>query len=56
MSGCEGEGGARHAERSEDALLHHLAQPLAGDAFDDLAGPVDVAAIFPIVAGIEQER
>ena len=36
--------------------LHHLAQPLAGDAFDDLAGPVDVAAIFPIVAGIEQER
>ena len=36
--------------------LHHLAQPLAGDAFDHLAGPVDVAAIFPIVAGIEQER
>ena len=54
--GGEREGGAGHAERGEDPLLHHLAQTLAGDAFHHLAGPVDVATIFPVVAGVEQQR
>jgi hypothetical protein len=28
------------AERLEDAFPHHLAEPLAADASDDLAAPV----------------
>ena len=36
--------------------LHHLAQPLASDALDHLARPVDVAAILPVLAGVEQQR
>ena len=56
MDGVIDEGGVLHAERLEDALLHDFAQPLAADAFDDLAAPVDVRAVFPFVARIEKER
>ena len=50
------EGDVLHPERRKDPLLHHLAEALAADALDDLAAPVNVAAIFPFVAGIEQQR
>ena len=36
--------------------LEHLAEPLAGDRLDHLAAPVDVAAVLPLVARIEQQR
>jgi hypothetical protein len=43
-----------HAEGPEDLLLHDLAQPLSGNPFDHLASPVDIGAVLPIVARIEQ--
>ena len=46
----------RHAERREDALGKNLPQPLARYAFDDLARPINVAAIFPALARIKQQR
>jgi hypothetical protein len=64
VNGCETlahrgrhrKGDVLHAERCKDPLLHHLAEALAADALDDLATPIDVAAIFPFVVGIEQQR
>ena len=41
----------RHSERRKNPLRHYLAEALAADALDNLAAPIDVAAIFPFVAG-----
>ena len=49
-------GDVRHAERRKDPLDHHLAKTFAADTLNHLAAPVDVAAIFPFVAGIEEQR
>jgi hypothetical protein len=48
--------GVLHAQRLEDPLLHDFAKPLAAYPLDHLAGPVDVGAVFPLFAGIEQQR
>ena len=56
MSGVRVKAVLGHAERLEDPLLHHLAEPLAGDALDDLPDPVDVRAVLPLVARVEQQR
>ena len=47
---------SRNSEGLKDAGLEHLSEPLAGDPFDHLAAPVDVAAVFPLVARIKQEE
>src|SRR5690625_3080646 len=51
-----GEGNIAHAEWAEDAFTHHLAQLLAADALHHLANPVDVRAVLPFFARIEEER
>src|SRR6185437_1692399 len=50
------EGGAVHAERLEQMVLEILAELLPAHRLDHLAGPVDVDAVFPALAGIEEKR
>ena len=50
------EGHVGDTERLEDPRLEHFAEPLAGDALDDLADPVDIGAVLPLRARIEQQR
>ena len=52
----DAEGGAVHAERAEEVVLHVLAELLAARRLDHLAGKVDVDAVEPALAGIEQQR
>ena len=47
---------AGHTQGIEDVLLQVLAQALAADLFNHLACPVDVDAVFPAFAGVEQQR
>jgi len=46
---------AVHSERPEDALFHHFAEAFAAHALDDFADPVDVRAVLPLLAGVEEE-
>ena len=50
------ERGIPNAERFEDPRLEDLAEPPSGDRLDDLAAPIHVGAVFPALAGIEQQR
>ena len=50
------EGHRLDAQRCEDTRLQDLAQAFTGDALHHLAAPVEVGAVFPALAGIEQQR
>ena len=51
-----GEGDVLHAQRIEHPLSHDLTQPLAANALDHLPDPVDVGAVLPLIARIEEQR
>ena len=53
---ADAKGGAAHAQRFEQVGLEEGAQRLAADGFHHLAGPVDVDAVLPALAGVEQQR
>jgi hypothetical protein len=48
--------GVGHAERREDVLAEVGLERLAADLLDRLAGPVDVDAVLPALAGVEHQR
>src|SRR5271167_1937962 len=46
----------RHPERGKDVRAEIGIERLSGDGFDCAPDPVDVDAIFPVFAGIENQR
>jgi hypothetical protein len=57
LIGLQDEDSVLHAERGEDALPHIAIQRQAAHPLDRLAGPVDVDAVIPLVAGVgDQSR
>ena len=49
------EGGVVHAEWLENVGTHVFAEALTADFFNHLAGPINVDAVVPAVAGVETE-
>src|SRR5690242_19787325 len=56
LRGADPEAGVAHAERVEDMALQVAVEPLAARFLHHLAGPVDVDAVLPALARIEDER
>ena len=56
LVGPQDEDRVLHAERREDALAHVTVQRQAAHPLDRLAGPVDVDAVLPLVAGVGDHR
>ena len=45
-----------HAEGREDLVAEIDVERLPADRLDETADPVDVDAVFPLVAGVEDQR
>src|SRR5215471_21293682 len=45
-----------HADWCEQPFCEILSEPLSADALDRLADPIDIDAVIPSVAGIEDQR
>ena len=56
LIGPQDEAGILHAERREDPLPHVAVERQAAHALDRLAGPVDVDAVLPLLAGVGDHR
>jgi len=38
----------------ENAILHHITEAFATDSLNNLASPIDVGSIFPLITWIEE--
>ncbi len=56
LAGAELERGVVHAERAGDVLAHIGCEVVAGHRLHREAGEVDVDAVEPLLAGVEQQR